>query len=236
MTALPYLTWALWFVPVYLGIMLFFPALKRLQQTKYRYAGFLLLFLLYLLTFIVKNNIIQEIVFYSIWTYAGMFYSEIKEKGRDWKGRIGYWIAALFSFFGMIGLWLMGDHLDMQGNKFPPNLIFFFFSCTVMLSIMGLLQVINSVLEKISNQKIFRKIYEQYQFKSMTIFLYQTFVFFILYRVGNHLFPLNHVWVNIILPILYTALAIPLCAVPAFVFGWIENFKAPPRGSRRSAG
>ena len=71
---------ALWFIPVYLGIMLLFPMLLKCRYSKYKYAGFFCLFLIYLMSLIItKNNpVVKGITFYALWTYLGLFYDEIK--------------------------------------------------------------------------------------------------------------------------------------------------------------
>ena len=89
-TDLPYLTWALWFIPVYLGIMLFFPLLMKCHDSKGRYLCFPVLWILYFVSLFVGSPLFQEIAFYSIWVYAGLFYNEIRKAVKTAVG--GVWL------------------------------------------------------------------------------------------------------------------------------------------------
>ena len=75
-TSIPYLTWALWFVPVYLCVVCTIPALRRMRYSGIKFEfGFLLVFIFILMC---RWDIwLSYVVFYSIWVYVGLFYCEI---------------------------------------------------------------------------------------------------------------------------------------------------------------
>lgn len=76
-TDVPYFNFAVWFVPVYLCIVLIIPLLKKLKAHNSR-AGFALLFSILLITCLLHMGWIQNVAFYSFWTYTGLFYGDMK--------------------------------------------------------------------------------------------------------------------------------------------------------------
>ena len=127
MTSVSYLTWALWFVPVYLCIVLIIPVLKWMKQSAHKIIFGFLLFGVFIATCLLNLGWIQNISFYALWTYIGLFYSEIKFAVNQKQTR-KYFAFTFVSGAAMICLLhFAGQSLDMQANKFPPNIMFLHF-------------------------------------------------------------------------------------------------------------
>ena len=78
-TSISYLTWALWFVPVYLCVVLFIPWLKELKRATNIY--------IYYISSVLRMGWIQYVLFYLIWVYVGLFYEELKNIVYDIQAR-----------------------------------------------------------------------------------------------------------------------------------------------------
>ena len=95
-STLPYLSWALWFIPVYIGVMCIFPLMQKCYFSQYRYIGLAIIIVFYLLTLplpylSIRRLGIRQVSFYSIWTYLGLFYHDIKSSAQTdqrWKRKL----------------------------------------------------------------------------------------------------------------------------------------------------
>lgn len=222
-TSIPYLTWALWFVPVYLCVILIIPLLKRMKQSKNSIVFLGAQIILFMITCFCNMGWIQHVVFYSLWTYVGLFYSDIIVQLENHNFRKQISLVALMGMVTMLVLYAMGESVDMQYNKFPPNIMFGAFSIVMMSVILLMVPNINKLYDCIERCKLVNRALELFSTRSMTIFLYQVFVFNLTIKLSNVLIPGSSGVVSAIRSILCLIITVPLCAVLALVFGGVEK-------------
>lgn len=196
--------WALWFVPVYLVSIVLFPPVRKLVL---RYGRASIAFLV--LAFIVVgtafglsiekvpdpgagswihvvhllSDIVQESFFYVIFMGIGVLHSRLKVRE---KGDLAMSAAILaISVAGLcVSGGVFGHSLDMQENKFPPNLVFLFYS----FAFMTLLHLVFPPMKKL--YRLLAKalppvgrLVMAFSENSITVFLYQPFAFWGTYLV-----------------------------------------------------
>ncbi len=222
MTSISYLTWALWFIPVFLCVVLIIPILKKLYASKYKVWYAFLLLTIFLITCGLKLGWVQNVAFYALWTYIGLFYSDIKAAVTLKQFRTGA-VCVIGGIAVLILCCLTGSTLDMQSNKFPPNLMFLAFSVVVMGMIVASLPIVDRAMVYMEKNKLFGKIIALYSQKSMTIFLYQVFVFNITIRVTNLISYGGGIVQEMLKAIFCLLISIPSCAMAAVLLGKIEN-------------
>ena len=225
MTSVPYLTWALWFITVYLCIVLIIPVLKTMKQSTHKYGFSFLLLGLFVLTCLFNMGWVQNISFYAMWTYIGLFYNEITSaiNQKHIRKNMAFLFAAGAAAICM--LYFAGQPLDMQVNKFPPNIIFFVFSVMMMAAIILAIPCLNRIFDCLEKSNAVNKIFALFSTRSMTIFLYQVFAFNLTIRLANKIIPGSGIIVEIIKSAICLAATVPVCAGMAIIFGKIENVR-----------
>ena len=221
--SVPYLTWALWFIPVYLCVILVLPVLKRMHGSKRPFAFLALLTVLFVGTCVFQMGWIQNVVFYALWTYVGLFYRDILTAIRKRRVR---WVLALSAIVGMAVIYFLhakGFSVDMQANKFPPSLIFGIFSVSVMSLILMLIPGIESVFEFLEKWAPARRLLHLYSSRSLTIYLYQVFAFNLTLRFTDAVISGTGLAASLVKSILCLVVTIPVCAAFATVFGCVED-------------
>ena len=187
-TSLPYITWALWFIPVYVFVILLFPFMKKLftKGGVIKYALPVVLALtVFSLSFISSEKYgmlyyIQSTVFYCFWAYIGMFFiSHMQEKSFKEKIKIVLPILLICIACEVIMVFVFNHTIDMQINKFPPNALFFVHSAGALSVIYLLTGVIERFFGIISKNKIVSWIFKEYSKNSYSIFLYHPFSFMV---------------------------------------------------------
>lgn len=224
-TSIPYLTWALWFIPVYLCVILLIPLLKLMKQSSKQILFFFILLIIFVATCIFKMGWIQNITFYSLWTYIGLFYDIIICNLNKPSFRKKISSIILFGATTILVLHSMGKEIDMQYNKFPPNITFCIFSFAMMALIILSIPYINKIYTYIKKYKPIKKIINLFSTHSMTIFLYQVFAFNITIHFSNFLITGDNIIISIIKSTLCLITTLPICAVLAHIFGKFENKK-----------
>ncbi len=225
-SSVPRSTWALWFIPVYLCIVLMIPLFIKLKKTKYSLLFLLALGFVFLGTAILNTGWIQNVLFYSIWTYIGLFYNDIKSyrKKNQIKAIIFTIIIAGVSIISLYALYKLGYSMDMQSNKFPPNIVFFFFSFATMPFLYLIHPLLELILKKIDGLKYTGKIFNTYCSKSMTVFLYQTIAFDISLYILNYINIGDSVLSTICKIVLCFLITVLLCGIFGITFGKIESW------------
>ncbi len=229
-TSFSYMTWALWYIPVYLGIVLLMPFMLRLKETKLNWKAVFLFIALYIAACVFKFKQGQYILFFGMWTYIGMFYSNIKASIQEKKAQ--KYLLAVFAF-SLVMLILAGKRgisLDMQNNKFPPNIIFMIYSFMIMSAIGLLLFPLDRIFRKISESSgISRKIFGQYEMHSLTVFLYQPFAFLTAIIITSYI-PLPAVSAAEFLKAgICFVIAFLLCAGFSAIFSRFESVPLPEK-------
>ena len=131
-TSVSYLTWALWFIPVYMCVILIIPLLKQMKQSKNCVEFVSLLLAVFVGTCVLKMGWAQNVAFYSFWTYIGLFYSDIMIASKQNCFRKCFVLIATIGAIMIIVFRFMGQSIDMQHNKFPPNITFLIYSLVIM--------------------------------------------------------------------------------------------------------
>ena len=225
MTSVTYLTWALWFIPVYLCIILVIPVLKIMKRSVYKVGFAFGLLGVFIVTCLLNMGWIQNIAFYVLWTYIGLFYTEIKFITNH--SCIKKKLVCIFSI-GTATLYILyfaGHSIDMQTNKFPPNIIFFVFTVMMMAAIISVLPYLNRIFDWLEKCNVANKIFVLFSTRSMTIFLYQVFAFNLTIRLANIIVPGDEIIVGIIKSAICLVTTIPVCVGLAIIFGRIENVR-----------
>ncbi|WP_270380971.1 acyltransferase family protein [Mitsuokella multacida] len=225
---MPYLSWAMWFIPVYLLVMAIIPVLKQVflseawQIRIFPAVFFPSLVALFQWMGWQEHKLLWETAFYAFWVYAGFFFIRyIHEKSAREKlfpcltGTIiglALTVAVFCSDFGS---------LDMQANKFPPNIIFFCYTFGIMSIVVFLIEPIHHFIQCLQKNSIFNWIFSVYRDNCYSVYLYHPFAFLILKGVLHllHLDSFLHQY-----PILLTVVCYPLLLVMAAV---IARFFSP---------
>lgn len=125
------LSWHLWFVPPFLAVTALMPFLTALRAPRLPLWAWALIgaAITYAADIIdaAPGGEGQTIVFYALWAAFGFALAAApgRYKARDF---VLILVLALIALAAGAA-WLPGATLNMQVNKFPPNLMFFAFSC-----------------------------------------------------------------------------------------------------------
>lgn len=120
------LSWHLWFIPPFLIVTLLLPVVtyKWIKKLPLVLCFLLLCFFLYFANWYIEARLATP-VFYFFWAYVGFKLGG----GLTLKSNtLLIVIAIAISMLG-IGVVFLNQSLNMQLNKFPPNLMFLWFSC-----------------------------------------------------------------------------------------------------------
>ena len=190
-----YFTWALWFVPVYLVAIIFFPLIKKAVNRFGRLAIAFQVMIFIIIEVVLGiafkqvpdegygiyinqlSDIIQESFFYMIFMGAGVLYPQLKmHKKKDLAISSAILISSVAGL--LISVFLLGDTLDMQINKFPANHVFLCYSFAFM-TVLYLAMPLIKKLYKILIGKIhpIDRFFITLSKNSITVFLYQSFAF-----------------------------------------------------------
>jgi peptidoglycan/LPS O-acetylase OafA/YrhL len=127
------LSWHLWFVPPFLVVTALLPWLAPrrvwawVRPWMLAGAGALLMLAVHQIRF-PYNEIVQNAVFYLLWALFGVVLALAPRRFKTQD----YALVLVLALAGIGASYLISPSaltLDMQANKFPPNAIFFLFSC-----------------------------------------------------------------------------------------------------------
>ena len=194
----PFFTGALWFIPVYLMSIVLFPHVKKAVQRFGRISiAFLALFFIVVEivfsvsikqvpsacgagTYIGKlSHFMLQSSFYMIFMGIGVLYSQFKK--REKRDLIMSLSVLAVSMAGLcVSSVLLGQTLNMQMNKFPPNHVFLFYSfafMTILYLAFPLIKKLYRMLVKAI--PLTDKLFASFSENSITVFLYQSFAFWV---------------------------------------------------------
>lgn len=222
-SSLSYLTWALWFIPVYLCVLTLIPLLKKAAATHpVRY--FIILACIFMIVCLCRTGWIQNIAFYGLWTYIGLFHKEIALAAKSKEHQKYFILSAIASSSGMILTFLCGASLDIQYHKFPPNITFALYSIAALSVILLFLPQFNHLFDFWEKNILMRRILDLFSTRSLTIYLYQGFAFNLAMRLVRRLAPRSGFLAPYIQCLFCFAVTVLICAVFAIVLGWVEDF------------
>lgn len=167
---------------------------------------------------------IQYVLFYLIWVYVGLFYEELKNIVHDIQARKKIFALSAVSILLLLILSFLGQSLNMQQNKFPPNVVFLLYSMCLMSLILYNLPILNAFFARCEQSKQLRKIVNAFSTKSMTVFLYQVFAFNVTIRLSHLLIPRETGLASISKAVLCFVITVPLCYLFTLVFGGVEKW------------
>lgn len=224
----PYLTWALWFIPVYLVLMLVFPFFK-LYFSK---ASSTLTRLLPLVFFVLINVILsaterdgavsfaKKYSFYAFWMYCGQYWDTLKAT-RSRKTKLA---ALAFALLAAAGVSAVCGYLEfpvnMQENKFPPNTAFFLFTLAAMSLFYCASDIIIAKVRFLKKFFPFSWLYKAYSQSGYSIYLYQPFVF-VAITYSFKLFGIHGIMMKH--DILGALVIVPLAVVGSAVLGSVMS-------------
>ena len=218
-----FLSWALWFIPIYCICIIIIPLLLKMKRGG---KGILTLFFLGII-FIVLDfadiYYVQMTAFYLIWIMVGMFYPEIR-LAYNRKPKITIKISFCIFILGIVCSIMMheimGYSYNMQTNKFPPNMMFLSYSVGTMALLFCLAPRLLNMIEKAKKNILFKNVFEQYINHSLTIFLFHPFIFMILvFITGRYLYILPEV----VQLVIFFSIAVISGAILAKMLSWIEK-------------
>ena len=194
---LPYFTWAIWFVPVYIIAVFLFPVVKS-AVLKFGKKTIVICIVLYLIVesvcfFINKNTVfngfasyittlldlLQKTAFYTIFMALGLFYTSLKKRTN--KKTFSAAIVFLLCVTGIVFCKVfVKSSLNMQDNKFPPNYMFLIFSFSVLSLIYLLMPIMKKVYRYlIKRMPLLDRFVLYFSKNSIYVFLYQSFSFWV---------------------------------------------------------
>jgi len=193
---LPFITWAVWFVPVYLCVIIVFPLVRWLVE----HIGIVLTEVILIIVFLIVENIngvpdlVQKGAYYPIFAALGTQWPKLKQ--RDRKKVTGATVVMVLGFAGLIICKnLFGGTYDMQVNKFPPNHLYLLFNFGAVGALYILLPTIarawRCLVRRVS---LMERLFHLYSSYSVYAFMYHTFAyllaFWLLEKTGlKHTFP-----------------------------------------------
>ena len=173
---LPFLPWALWFVPVYLLVVFMAPVLRKYFHHSYGsiIIPVVLLLLNYCFSFITFGiDLLQSALFYLFWVYMGFMYIKYMHK-KPWRSKVVSCMICAFLAF-IVFLYFKKIYiisLDMQANKFPPNFAFMLYGLIWMPLVCLFSREINACLKYLNKYLFFNWVYEPYKKYCYTVFLF----------------------------------------------------------------
>ena len=202
---LPYFTWAIWFIPVYIISIILFPVIK---SAVLKFGGGIIIALIIVFACIeivcrlINRNInfegygtylytaldiIQKTSFYLIFMGLGALYPKIRIRKKN-----SVILASAILILSIILLLsckiFFGNTLNMQSNKFPPNHMFLFYSFVVLC----ILYIVKPLVSKVYIMVVrFVPIIDKWVLlfskNSIYVFLYQTFSFWIISTILKYI-------------------------------------------------
>lgn len=147
----------LWFIPPYLVVALLLPALHYIKQHINSWG----IYILAILSIVILTIYPNEIWCYAAFAFVGLYYKQKFPANR-------YVIACLMAC-AMLWCIMNGYSLNMQANKFPPNVMFFSY-CGVVVSL--LLPWIGRLCRIVYRWRFLRYYIDQYARIGLTVYLY----------------------------------------------------------------
>lgn len=221
---------ALWFLPHYCIFILIFPAFQWIHN---KVKQLQILNILPYIFFIAGTLYIsfREASYwnyffaYGFWVYLGLDYIPIiEEKRQDIKPWLIFislcsLISLLFLFYNV------GFSLDMQINKFPPNIMFLCYTIFALSILVLLKEKIFEIITRLQNKsKILLEICGIYEECSFSIFLVQPFAFIMARELLNFLSLNQLLGINDYLSVvIYFILTVPIAGIMGKLFYQIEK-------------
>lgn len=213
---------AVWFVPVYIACVILLPAALAVYRRKLGLILFPVLIGLLLLFRFLNVDFLERVFFYMIWICAGFYYDRLRAL---FTSRSAAWlIVTACCCVTVVALYLLGFSVDMQTNKFPPNLIFLIFCTGAVSVVLKLILCGSRIIEKLHSFRPLHLMLNEYETHSLSIFLFQPVVFYPLMllfgKLRSHIGGSDYLYF-----VFYVITAFPLCAVIGKIFSFTESIR-----------
>jgi hypothetical protein len=166
----------------------------------------------------------KMVFFYGFWTYSGLFFKKMDVPGSIKSKRK---IIPAIVLCAITVLWFVTGDLrfaDMQGNKFPPNIVFLIYTTGALLTFYLFSKHIINGLNFLIRNKPFSWIYKQYIENCYSMFLYHPLAFLALYVFfrysGLREYVFSNQWICMLI---YMLITIPTTAIIGKFFSWAER-------------
>ena len=228
-TQVPYLLYAIWFVPVYLYVILLFPLLKwYYEQFDNRIRLYLpfAVFVILLLLFSYISQLAQTVCFYSFWIYLGLFYRKMNVNTIKYKQKIAgciiFCVLLVLAF-----VWHDHKYANMQYNKFPPNVVFLVYTFGALSAFYLCSKYILTGIRFLRRKNLLNWVFKQYEHNCYTIFLYHPFSFLLIFYLRKYCESFDYIFqVNSLISFsLYLILTLSISAFWGKLFSWTERIK-----------
>ena len=170
---------------------------------------------------------LQSMLFYAFWVYLGFYYISMLN---DKSVRDKLLPCLTLSIVSIILLLTFRNYghftMDMQQNKFPPNIIFLLYNMCLIPIIYLFSQQINKFLDLLCKFNPWAWIFKQYKQNCYSIFLYHPLAFLTVYHILDK-FELNVFFENneFIGLLIYWFTVIIIAAGFGSIFGRFERLK-----------
>lgn len=222
---LRFLTWHLWFIPVYFIIMFFIPVMYRVYEVLEKEMKLMPLFIIFCMVIIFTNNVEitdfnKNILFYIFWVYLGFFYKYFEDNPINKKINITFSVLIIILLFYLISR--KDILLDMQKNKFPPNITFMIYN----IAIFSILYYFRNNIIYLKNVPILSKLIDIYSKYGFTLYLYQPFSYLIFSGLYYKLFEINDTFLYKLILVLFSSISIVLINIIfIFPFSKLESIR-----------
>lgn len=214
--------------------MLFIPLLKKLSQNENLFLKIIPLIIPVVMLFIFQeqyykvSTLSRHIATYSFFVYIGLLLKDVYKV--EFFKKLPYCVGiAIVAFATMYFISdLCNLTLNMQKNKFPPNLVFLFYNLGALAIVFLFCNQINNCLKKISELKFIGEIFNTYKDYCYTCYLYHPFAFLIVSNFITY-FDLKPKQTPLLSTIILWSILVILTALIAKIFARFETI-----GKKRS--
>jgi hypothetical protein len=180
----------LWFLPCYCFLIAVYPLLKKYNKCiKENIFGYIVFYILIYAGIIYntgKDSFWNYVFVYIFWVYTGVFYNYIIKNNSMYKRLIcvGISVACFISVYFIRSTMSLG--LDMQLNKFPPNIMFQQYTLAVLSLLAAFIDYILKAVKYLKNKFVSMNwFFETYSKYSYSIFIMQAFSLFVVKSLIN---------------------------------------------------
>lgn len=174
----------LWFLPCYCFLIAIYPLLKKYNQYVKenipRYVIFYVLIYIGIFYNTGRESFWNYVFVYVFWVYTGIFYTHIIKNNSIYKRLICIAVSVVCFISVYFIRSKMNLGLDMQINKFPPNIMFQQYTLAVLSLLAAFADYILKIIKYLKNKFIImNRLFDTYAKYSYSIFIMQAISLFV---------------------------------------------------------